>query len=250
MKSFLNSKKPIITAMVTETTVEANLDKIEAYKNQGTEAFCFQFERLIPSDKAPERLKLLFDAMDGYPIYATNYMRGNSEADTISWETIEDQLLLLHSLGATLIDIPADMYHPSDMELATDQKAIERQKAFINKLHERGAEVLMSAHVLRFIPKETAYTIALAQMERGADIAKIVTWADTDEELAENFEISMMLSKNLKIKSLFLCGGEKRKRHRLLGPLFGSAIYLVRTNEDNDIQPKIKDAKAVLEYLD
>lgn len=249
MKSFLNSEKPILTGMVTETTVEENLKKIESYKTQGAEAFCFQFERLIPADKAPERLKILFDAMDGYPIYATNYMRGNSEADTISWETIEDQLILLHELGATILDIPADMYHPSDMELATDKDAIERQKAFISKLHERGAEVLMSAHVLRFIPKETAYAIALAQKERGADIAKIVTKADTDEELIENFEISLMMKKQLGIKYLFLCGGEKCRTHRLLGPVFGSAIYLVRTNEDNDIQPKIKDAISALGYL-
>ncbi|MBQ7386747.1 MAG: type I 3-dehydroquinate dehydratase [Clostridia bacterium] len=249
MKSFLNSDKPIITGMITDKTLDEVLARVERYKNDGVEAFCFQMEQLVPEDKRPERLKLIFDAMADYPVYVTNYMRSNSEQDTISWETIEEQLLLARSLGATLIDIPTDMYHPSDMEFTTDSAAIERQTAFIAKLHELGAEVLMSAHVLRFIPKETAFAIALAQKSRGADVAKIVTSADTDDELYENFEICMMLRKNLGIKSLFLCGGEKRRMHRLLGPLFGSAIYLVRENGTDELQPAVERAKRAREYM-
>ena len=249
MKSFLNSNRPIITGMVTEKSLEANLEKIALYKAQGVEAFCFQLEQLPHEDKCRERLSLIFDAMAGYPVYTTNYMRSNSEPD-ISYETIEEQLLLAIELGATLIDIPTDMYHPSDMEFTTDPVAIERQKAFIKKIHERGAEVLMSSHVLRFIPKETAYAIALAQKERGADIAKIVTAANTDEELYHNFEISLMLRERLGIKNLFLCGGEKRMMHRLLAPLLGSAIFLVRDEDTKgDVQPPIDRAKSALEYL-
>lgn len=250
MKSFLNSNKPIITGMLTEKTVEATVEKIGAYKSQGVEAFCFQLEQLVKEDKTPERLAIIFDAMGELPSYVTNYMRSNSEKDSISWETLEEQLLLAVSLGATLIDVPTDMYHPSDMEFTTDPDAIARQKAFIEKLHSLGAEVLMSAHVLRFVEADTVMTIAKAQIERGADIAKIVTWADSDEQLYHNFEISLSLRKS-GIKNLFLCGGECRRMHRLLGPLFGSSIYLVRESgaEMREVQPAIDLALEAINYL-
>lgn len=235
--------------MLTEKSLDATLEKIALYKAEGVEAFCLQIDRLPREDKCRERLSVIFDAMADYPVYATNYMRYNSEPD-ISYETLEEQLLLALELGATLIDVPADMYHSSDMEFTTDPVAIEKQKALINKIHERGGEVLMSSHVLRFIPKETAYTIALAQKERGADIAKIVTAANTDDELYHNFEISLMLREKLGIKNLFLCGGEKRMMHRLLGPLFDSAIFLVREEgTENEVQPTIDRARHALEYL-
>ena len=44
----------------------------------------------------------------------------------------------------------------------------------------------MSSHVLKFIKTDEVLEIAREQRRRGADIAKIVTAADTESELLEN----------------------------------------------------------------
>ena len=248
MKSFLNSDRPILTGMIKGRTTDEVVAEVERLKRDGVEAFGFQLDHMDPGYKGEEDIKRIFNAMSPLPIYATNYKRSNSEPD-IDWQTLEDQLVMMLALGATLIDIPADMYHTSDMELTTDEAAIEKQKQLIDKIHSLGGEVLMSSHVLRFIPKETAMFIAREQKSRGADIAKIVTSAETDAELYENFEICIMLRRELGIKSLFLCGGEKRRMHRLLGPLFGSCMYLVTENALLDTQPAVALATKALEYL-
>lgn len=250
MKSFLNPKRPIIVGMLKSKDKDGLLAEIERIKIDGADAFGFQLERLCEEMKTEEVLTEIFSAMDGYPIYATNYMRSNRSVG-ISWEALEEQLLMMLSLGARLIDIPGDMYHSSDMELTFDNAAIERQRVLINKIHAAGGEVLMSSHVLRFIPKETVLTIARAHIERGADITKIVTNADTDGELDENFEALHLLKKSIGENMLFLCNGKKCKKHRILGPLFASSLFLCAENaRDGENQPTIKRAKEALKYYE
>ncbi len=250
MKSFLNPKKPIIVGMLRSKDKAGLLAEISRIKADGADAFGFQLERMYDETKTKDALSELYSAMDGYPVYATNYMRSNRNVG-VTWETLEEQLLLMLSLGARLIDIPGDMYHSSDMELTLDRTAIDRQRALIEKIHKAGGEVLMSSHVLRFIPKETVLTIAKTHIERGADITKIVTNADTDGELDENFEALHMLKKGVGKNVLFLCNGKKCKKHRILGPLFGSSLFLCTENAlDGENQPTIKRARAALEYYE
>ena len=59
----------------------------------------------------------------------------------------------------------------------------------IDDLHERGAEVLMSSHILKYTPAERVLEIALEHQRRGADICKIVTGAETMEQQIENLKI-------------------------------------------------------------
>ena len=57
---------------------------------------------------------------------------------------------------------------------STDKKDIEKQIEVIKTIKAMGAEVLMSAHVLKYIPCERVLEIALSQQERGAISPKFI----------------------------------------------------------------------------
>ena len=98
-----------------------------------------------------------------------------------------------------------------------------------------------------FLPSDKVLNIAKGQQSRGADIAKIVTCADTEEELDANLETTLILKRELKIPSLFLCNGELRYKHRRLGPVLGACMFLVTENLRSDaLQPTVSEAKKIL----
>jgi len=246
MKTFLKSDRPIITGMLKSKNKKDILAEIRRIRADGAEAYGFQIENLEEEFKSRENLKEIFDAMYDKPIYCTNYMRGNKTAN-ISWNTLSKQLLMAVELGATLIDIPADMFNSSDMELSMNKQAIEEQVRLIEEIHHIGGEVLMSSHVLRYIPKEVVLTIAEQHKARGADISKIVTEANSISELNHNFEIQSLLESRLGIKHLFLCNGTHCRKHRLLGPLLGSCLVLTTGNaKAGQNQPTVAEAIRIL----
>ncbi len=246
MKTFLKSDRPIITGMLKSKNKKDILAEIRRIRADGAEAYGFQIENLEEEFKSRENLKEIFDAMYDKPIYCTNYMRGNKTAN-ISWNTLSKQLLMAVELGATLIDIPADMFNSSDMELSMNKQAIEKQVRLIEEIHHIGGEVLMSSHVLRYIPKEVVLTIAEQHKARGADISKIVTEANSISELNQNFEIQSLLESRLGIKHLFLCNGTHCRKHRLLGPLLGSCLFLTTENaKAGQNQPTVAEAIRIL----
>ena len=246
MKTFLKSDRPIITGMVRSKNKEDILKEICRIRNDGADAYGFQIEIIEDEFKTQENLKEIFDAMNDKPIYCTNYMRGNSTKN-ISWDTLREQVLMAVDLGATLIDIPADMFDSSDMELSMSKQAIAEQIRLIDEIHRRGAEVLMSSHVLRYIRKEAVLTIAEQHKTRGADISKIVTEANSVSELNHNFEIQSLLESGLGIKHLFLCNGTHCRKHRLLAPTLGSCLFLATENaKTGQNQPTIAEAIRVL----
>lgn len=111
----------------------------------------------------------------------------------------------------------------------------------------------MSSHVLKFISAERVLEIALEHQKRGADIAKIVTAANSDEEMLENFRATVLLKKKLKIPFLFLSGGTHSKLHRMIGSQLGCCMYLAVYEHDEvavPTQPTIAAAKAVRDNLD
>ena len=246
MKTFLKSDRPIIIGMLKSKNKKDILAEIRRIRADGAEAYGFQIDILEDEFKSRENLKKIFDAMRDKPIYCTNYMRGN-RTENISWDMLREQLLIAVKLGATLIDIPADMFDSSDMELSMNKRAIEEQIRLIEEIHHRGGEVLMSSHVLRYVPKEVVLTIAEQHKARGADISKIVTEANNVSELNHNFETESLLENRLGIKHLFLCNGTHCRKHRLLGPLLGSCLFLTTENAKvGQNQPTVAEAIRIL----
>ena len=106
----------------------------------------------------------------------------------------------------------------------------------------------MSTHIFgRFVPKEEVKRIARAAAERGADISKIVTTANSEDELQQNLELVAELKRELPIPFLFLCNGSHCRIHRIYGPMFGVCMYLAAIQKKEwESQPTLNDVKTAM----
>ena len=243
--SFLQKNRPTLTAMLKSGTTEGILSEIEAMLGQGTDAFGFQIEQMKPEERRAENYKKIFSAMRGKPAYVTNYIRGYSVPHTVV--ELTEELYVAVECGAKLIDVRCDLFDRQPDEYTFNETAIARQKKIIEKLHAMGAEVLMSTHIFHFVPSEEVLKIALSQQERGVDIVKIVSMANSEEEFMVNLKTTVTLKEKLSVPSLFLCNGTHCKKHRILGPVLGSDMFLaVENSRTEDNQPTLKRAKEIL----
>ena len=243
--TFLNHEKPLLTAMLQYNTPDLTVGAIRNGLAAGAEAFGLQVESLEKEYQNAETYKRLFGEMHGKPCYVTNYRYKSNEGK--SDEVLAEEMLALAENGATLCDVMGDIFSKHPEELTDNPEAIEKQIKYIEALHEKGAEVIMSSHVLKFTPAERVLEIALEQKRRGADIIKIVTGAGSMEEQIENLRITDLLKKELGAPFLFLSGGESTI-HRRLGMKLGCAMCLCVYEHyagSTSSQPLIRIAKKV-----
>lgn len=217
----------------------------------GAEAYGIQFEQFCPEYRNAEVYNDLvsYSSAKGIPIYVTNYRYGKNTGK--SDETLADEIVELAEHGFDLCDVMCDMFDPQPDEVARDSTAIEKQKALIIKIHEKGAKVLMSAHTHKYMDTDTVLKIALEQQQRGADICKIVIQADTLEQQLESLKTISVLKEKLDIPFLFLCGGSCGLLRRVGGEL-GCTMYLCVPEYDEfatPIQPLLSDIKIIRDYM-
>ena len=254
--TFLNQMQPLITGMILKSDPDSICYAIKNSIYDGADCLGIQLEYLKKEYKTEENCRRIFSTCSGHPIYITNY-RGR-ENKGCSDEELADELLKILKCGATLGDVMGSAFDNEcgmgiGLELSMKQEAIDKQMKLIDKIHAMGKEVLMSSHVLKFTPAETVLEIAYEQQRRGADIVKIVTAANSEEEQMENLRITALMKKELKIPFLFLSGGTHSKIHRMIGAQLGCVTYLaVREHDENAVptQPTIKAAKAVRDNFD
>ena len=172
--SFYGHDKPLLCAMIQCTTAVECIAKIRRSLDAGADALGIQMEKIRPEDRVPDRLREIFAACDGKPIYVTSYRHSSNAGKTD--DQLGETLLEAVDCGATLVDVIGDMFdeRPKRFELATSPEAIEKQKRLIAEVHRRGGEVLMSCHTGCDPTLEENLMIARAQIERGADVVKIV----------------------------------------------------------------------------
>lgn len=244
-KSFLNRENPPLTLLFCPNTVCGAIETIKRGIEDGAEAFCIQTESLLPEYRNPTSYEKIFESAEGLPIYVTNYRHHSNE--NLSDDELANGLLTLAGCGATLCDVMGDMFCPTAGEMTTDPAAVEKQIRLTERLHEKGAEVLMSSHVLKYIPAGEVLRIALHQRERGADIIKIVTGADTAEQQIDNLRTTTVLSDTLDTPFLFLSGGHC-DIHRRIGAMLGCCMYLCSLDDSvnpKPVQPMLKKVKAI-----
>lgn len=249
-RHFLNQEKPMLTVMLQCETPEVAIGRIRNANCLGAEAYGLQVESLKPEYRNTETYKKIFAEMQDKPCYVTNYRMGSNigKAD----EELAEGLLELADNGAVLCDVMGDMFCRHPEELTNDKKAIEKQIALIKKIHKKGAQVLMSSHILKFTPAERVLEVALEQKRRGADIIKIVTGADSMEQQLENLRITNLLKRELGTPFLFLSGGEC-SLHRKLGIKLGCCMALCVYEHDHlstPTQPLLQNIKIIRDTLD
>lgn len=248
--TFLGHSRPLITCMIQADDKKRAIELVRLGHESGCDAFGFQIE-VMPHDARDETtLGEIFAAMQNKPIYVTNYRSKNNVGK--SDEELLDGLLHMRRCGATLIDITGDLFSPHPIQLTENTEAIARQKDAIARIHDLGGEVLMSSHVMKFTPAEEVLRIAVAQQDRGADIAKIVTAANTEEEELENLRITSLLKKELRIPFLFLSGGSRTQLHRTMGPMLGCCTWLTVAEHDRystKQQPICRNIRAIADHF-
>lgn len=246
---FLDGTNPKLTVMLYAETISDLTALMEKTANQGAEAFCILTQGLKPEYKTKENFKTIIDFAGEKPAYVTNYISNNSEPH-LTDDYLAEQLVQLAECGASLVDVRTDMFCRSADEVTRDFYAVEKQKKLIAEIHKLGAEVLMSTHIFEYRSPERILEIAKLQEERGVDIAKIVTMANSEKELQDAFKTNLILNDKLNIPYLFLCNGTHCKKHRLLAPYFGDAFYLCLENSrTGENQPTIEKAKKLREEM-
>ncbi len=244
-KSFFENDRALLTVMVQADNPERIKELIGKSAPEGAEAFGMQFEQMNPEYRTKEVYRDLFSYTKEKPAYVTNYRYAKNEGK--SDEQLAEELLELADCGANLCDVMGDCFDKQPDELAVDKNAIKMQEQLIQKLHNKGAKVLMSSHIFKYTPAERVLEVAMEQQRRGADICKIVTGADTMEQQLENLKIINMLKENLKIPFLFLCGGKCNILRRIGGEI-GCCMYLCVYEYDKlatPVQPLLKDVKVI-----
>jgi len=248
--SFLQNDRPTLTMMIQARTPDRVLELIEKGIKGSTDAFGLQIEVLEHKYRTNEIFNKIFTAAQNKPVYVTNYRSGLNE--NMSDDERVKELLTAAESGAALIDIMGDLYCKTEGELTYNDAAIHKQTTLIDKIHSMGAEVLMSSHTYKFMPKEQVIAYVTEQHRRGADIAKVVTGAESRTELMQNICISAELSKESYSPALFLCCGEYCRTHRIIGPMISGGMYLCVAEHDElatPAQPLLEDAKKAIELL-
>ena len=240
--TFLTYEKPLLTVMLQCETPETAIGRIRNALCLGGEAFGLQVESLKPEYHTPDTYKRIFGEMKGRPSYVTNYRSKYNTGCTD--EELAAGLITLAESGATLCDVMGEM--------TEDETAIQKQMEMIEVLHQKGAEVLMSSHVLKYTPAERVLEIAMEQKRRGADIIKIVTKGNSMEQQLENLRITDLLKRELGAPFLFLSGGES-SLHRRLGIKLGCCMCLCVYEHDalsTAAQPLLQTMKIVRDMID
>lgn len=248
--SFVNYQKPLITAMIQEETPTDAILMIEDSLYDGAEAFGIQLESLLPQYRNENDIRSIFSHCMGKPIYITSYRYAASNGYTD--EQCAELLLLGAKCGATLCDVMGDLFHKEACELTFDKEALIKQKELIEKLHKLGCEVLISSHVGKHFTEEQVIEYMTEQQKRGADIAKLVSVSDSEEQLLEALGICAHLKNKLSIPYLFLVGGQNFKLVREIGPALGVCMYLCvhhHTPKNTLAQPTIRAIRNIRDSI-
>jgi len=248
--TFKNHEKPLKCCMIQAYTPEAALATIKKANAEGCDAFGYQHCKMRAEYDDEKTIRTIFEAMEGKPIYVTNYRHHSNDGKTD--EEICEGLARLIGFGATMCDVMGDMFCRTPGELTMDAEAIEKQRRFIERIHEMGGEVLMSSHIQKYTESDEVLRIAKEHHSRGADVAKIVTGASSAEEERENLRITLRLKQELEKPFLFLSGGSHNRLHRMLGPTMGVVMWLCVQEHDElstKSQPLVSDIKALESLL-
>lgn len=137
-------------------------------------------------------------------------------------------------------------------EIITDSEIISKQCELIEKVHSMGAEVLLSCHP--GIPMNSTQVVELALFleQRKPDIIKIVTKAETEEQMIESIKTLLLLKKEIKTPISYHANGKFGNLSRVLNPALGGQICfcLSHYNEGSTMeQLDLKTAKSVIDGL-
>ena len=266
-KSIAKLAPPVLAGVVRETTTRGAIGQIKNCLYNGAGMIDLHMSTL--EDSSVDALKKIVDSTE-LPILALNYN------NTFLWESAGlteeervDSFLRAVEAGAAGVDIQGYTYDLDSKkgfvgedkysftkgnpnEVVTDEKIIAKQRKLIDKVHDMGAEVLLSCHPRIVMDANQVVELALFLEKREPDVIKIVTRAETEEDLIESFKAMIMLKKEVKTPVTYHTMGKQGMLSRLINPVLGGhmAFCVDRFNAGSTMeQVELRSAKEIIEGL-
>lgn len=232
-------RAPAAAGVVKEKTTKAAVGEIKNCWFDGADMIDLHLSCL--EDTSLDTLRCIIGSTS-LPILALNYNTAwSGEHAGFDEEARVQSLLRAVEAGAAGIDMQGYTYNlPSKAafcgedlysftktqprEVVTDQAIIDKQCALIEQVHSMGAEVLMSCHPGVVLTAEQVVDLALFMEKREPDIIKIVSKAETEDDLAESIRAMLLLKKEVRTKVSYHANGRAGSLSRILNPLLGGQI--------------------------
>lgn len=267
MKRLSELTAPAIAGVVRETTVRGAIAAIKNCVYSGADMIDLHLSCLEQQD--PESLQKIISSSK-LPVLALNYNNTYlwGSAGLSEEQRVESWLQAIDA-GAAGVDIQGYTYHtPSKSgfcgedrysftkgnpkEIVTDPEIIEKQCQLIQTVHDRGVEVLLSCHPGIPMQCDQVVDLALFLEQRQPDIIKIVTRAETEEDLAESIKTMLALKKAVKTPVAYHAAGAAGMLSRVINPALGGQIAFCvdRYTESSTMeQLDLKTAKQTIDNL-
>lgn len=248
-RSFLKTPPPVLAGIFAGQTPAELIAEARHAEFEGAAGLAFELCDLKPEFRNAEALKPVIDAVNLPGMFV--FYR-NDRQQKLDDDARQEVLLAAVDAGAAMVDVMGDLYDPAPMELTRDPAAVEKQKRLIDRIHEKGAEVVMSSHMSCPRTAEQVLEHLSESAKRGPDVVKIVTTVNNDEELAEAMRTTLMLKRELKTPFIHLCNGSHSRPHRFLGPALGTSIFFAVPRYEPRYsmgQPSVRAMRTVLDNL-
>ena len=252
--SFAYGKSPMIVAVIKEKTAPSAIRKIREAEFAGARGIDLHIPCLCPEDRTVEALRKIISSTNR-PVLALNYDTAN-----FTDEERMESLALAVEAGAAAVDMQGytydraskdafvdDEFIPEGMEFLADVRPKEmslkprvfaKQKAFVDRIHAMGGEVLSSSHLGRALTKEQLEACARFARSKGADIVKMVGTCTDKNQIPGAIEATIYLNDTLDFPFSYHMNGREGIMTRKLCPLFGSHIMFcnVEYGEGSDTE--------------
>ena len=267
MKKLSEISAPAIAGVIREENITAAIAEIKNCMYDGADMIDLHLSCLENDDVETLR-RIVYSSK--LPILALNY---NS---TVHWrdcglteEERIDSFLRAVEAGVAGVDMQGYTFHaPSKngfcgedkysftkgnpKEVVTDSVIISKQSEFIETVHSKGAEVLLSCHPGIAMNSTQVVELALFLEKRNPDIIKIVTSATNEHEMLESIKTILLLRKEVKTPVSYHANGNFGGLTRIVNPALGGQIAFCvdRFSESSTMeQLDLKTAKTIIDNI-
>ena len=267
MKRLSELSAPALAGVVRERSVRAAWAEMKNCHLDGAAMIDLHLSCL--ADQSEEGLRAVLEGAP-LPVLALNYATAYDwSAVPYTEEEREELFLRAVRAGAQGVDMQGYTFDPASKsafvgedkysftknnpkEIVADSAVIDRQCAFIERVHGMGAEVLLSCHPGVAMDRAQLVELALFLEKRKPDIIKIVSIANTEEDMLEALHAMRALKREVRTPVSYHAGGKFGALMRVLCPLLGGQIAFCvdRFSESSTLeQLSLRSAKTVMEEL-
>ncbi len=247
---FPGRRGPMITAIMGGQTPDELIAQSRGAEFDGAHGIAISLSDLKPEFRNRESFEKIVNSVNlPFMFY---FYRDDCWKVACTDDARQEVLLCAAEAGAAMIDVMGDLYDPSPREITRDPEAINKQKGLIDRIHAKGAEVVISSHMNEALSAEQVLGHLKEFELRRADAVKIVTVINTEEEFSEAVRATMLLQRELKTPFIHLCNGSFGRLQRFISPALGVSIVFAVHRYDSRYpmsQPTIQAMKTVFENL-